>query len=227
LVVFDEQSSSMTRDEAFATRLGETAYQRLRDMILQGVLPAGTALQEKRLTESLQVSRTPVREAIVRLISDGLVVREGGMFPVVRRLSVDELIEVLHVRRLLEVDAAARAAEKGFVPELIQLREKFVRYRDDPDTDYAEQLEADEALHALLARQTGSKLLADMVQDLRMKTRIFDAHRVPERLRAGSIEHIEIVDAVADRDAERAKEAMKNHIDNVRSSVLAHLRRLF
>ncbi len=217
----------MSKREDVAARLGDSTYERIRNMILEGDLPTGTALQEKRLSESLSVSRTPVREAIVRLISDGLVVREAGLAPVVRRMSVDDFIEVLHVRRLLEVEAAGRAAEQGHVPELLTLRERFLRYRDDPDTDFIEQFEADEALHGLLARQTGSRLLAELIHDLRMKARIFDAARVPHRLRAGSIEHIEIVDAVMAGDPERAREAMRTHIDNVRSSVLSHLRRLF
>ena len=217
----------MSKRQDTAERLGDSTYEQLLNMILEGVLPTGTALQEKRLSESLSVSRTPVREAIVRLISDGLVVREPGLAPVVRQLSVDDFIEVLHVRRLLEVEAAGRAAERGAVPELKALREKFVRYRDDPDADFIEQAEADEALHRLLATRTGSRLLAKLIGDLRMKTRIFDASRVPDRLKAGSIEHIEIVDAVMAGDVERAQEAMRTHIDNVRSSVLAHLRRLF
>ena len=217
----------MSRGGGGAARVGGATFERLRDMILAGTLPTGTPLQEKRLTETLAVSRTPVREAIVRLISEGLVAREGGMVPVVRRLSIDDFIEILHVRRLLEVEAAGRAAERGSVPELIALRDKFARYRDDANSDYLEQLETDESLHGLLAKQAGSRLLADMIRELRMKTRIFNAARVPDRLRAGSIEHIEIIDAVAAGDVERAKEAMRAHIDNVRSSVISHLRRLF
>ncbi|WP_210495167.1 GntR family transcriptional regulator [Microvirga antarctica] len=208
-------------------RLGDATYSRLRDMILNGTLPTGTVLHEKRLAEGLLVSRTPVREAISRLISAGLVVRDPGLAPVVRRLSVNEFIEVLHVRRLLEVEAAGRAAERNGTAEYASLREQFVRFRDAQVVDFTEQFNADERLHEILALQADSKLLAELISDLRMKTQIFDATRVPERIKAGSIEHIGIIDSVVSGDVERSREAMRTHIDNVRASVLSHLQRLF
>lgn len=204
---------------------GLATYERLRDMILAGELPTGSPLQEKRMADRLGVSRTPVREAIARLASDGLVSREAGQTPAVRRLGVDEFIEILHVRRLLEVDAAGRAAGRSD-PRLTALREHLLAFADGPPPDPEAHTAADDELHNRLACMAGSRLLAEMIADLRRRTRIFDTGRVPERLRPGALEHVAIIDAVAAGDAEAAREAMRIHIDNVRASVLHHLERL-
>src|SRR5215218_4696849 len=94
----DEQGFAET---ASPKSLSERAYCRLRDMILMGQLAPNTSLQERRLAEALNISRTPIREALSRLESEGLVVRQW---------TVQEYIEILNVRRLLEMEAAGLAA---------------------------------------------------------------------------------------------------------------------
>lgn len=207
--------------------LGQWSYERMRGMILHGTLATGAGLSEKRLADLLGVSRTPVREAITRLVSDGLVVHEAGQTPVVRSLSIGDFIEVLHVRRLLEVEAAGRAAEAGGTGGFDALRQRFIAFRDGPPPHPEAHMQADDALHNSLADRAGSRLLAKMIEDLRLKTRIFDTSRLPARLLPGAAEHVEIIDAVLAQDPERAQAAMRTHIDNVRASVLAHLGRLF
>jgi DNA-binding GntR family transcriptional regulator len=213
-------------DETHAGGLGHSTYERLRDLILSGALPADSMLQEKRLAEQLGVSRTPVREAVTRLVADGLVVRTSGLTPVVRRLSVDDVVEILHVRRLLEVEAAGRAAEAGGSPELAAIRthiEGFRHQAPTPETHIA----VDDRLHMAITELAGSRLLADLVQGLRQRTKIFDMGQVPERFEPGIAEHLAILDAVLARDPEGAKAAMRAHLENVLVGVIAHLRRRF
>lgn len=207
--------------------LSHSTYERLRDMILNGELPAGSSLQEKKLAERLGVSRTPVREATMRLMMEGLVERTAGLTPVVRRLSTQDFIEILHVRRLLEVEAAGRAAETGGSKELQQVAARIAEFRDGAEPTPQEHVAVDDRLHQIIAGLAGSRLLADMISDLRKRTKIFDMGQLPERFKPGVREHLEIVDAIVARDVTRAQDAMRTHIDNVRSSVLDHLRRFF
>jgi DNA-binding GntR family transcriptional regulator len=207
--------------------IGETTYLRLRDMILSDALSAGDSLQEKKLADLLGVSRTPIREAITRLTTEGLVDRTIGLTPVVRRLSTSEFVEILHVRRLLEVEAAGRAAETGGSEALRAILAKIERFRDGDIPTPAEHIGVDDALHSAVANLAGSRILAELIRDLRQKTKIFDMGQMPERFMPGTAEHIEIIDAILARDPLRAQDAMRTHIDNVRSSVIDRLRRLF
>lgn len=223
----NEGISALTADQASISTLGHSTYERLRDMILNGELPAGASLQEKKLAERLGVSRTPVREATMRLMMEGLVLRTAGLTPVVRRLSTDDFIEILHVRRLLEVEAAGRAAETGGSAELRAIAARIAEFRDGYEPTPEEHVAVDDRLHQIIAGLAGSRLLAEMIDDLRKKTKIFDMGRLPERFEPGVHEHLEIIEAVFARDVTRAQDAMRAHIDNVRSSVMNHLRRLF
>ena len=218
-------SGVATLREAPLPGLGQTTYDRLRDLILSGALPADSPLQEKRLAEQLGVSRTPVREAITRLVAEGLVVRQAGLTPVVRRLSVNDFAEILHARRLLEVEAAGLAAEAGGSSELARIRERIEAFRREAPTPQ-EHVSVDDWLHLTIATLAGSRLLTDLVQGLRERTKIFDMGQVPERFEPGIAEHLEIIDAVQAGDSERARAAMRTHIENVLSSVINRLRRL-
>lgn len=223
----NDRSASTEKAAGGTATIGETTYLRLRDMILNDVLSAGDALQEKKLADMLGVSRTPIREAITRLTTEGLVERTIGLTPVVRRLSAHEFIEILHVRRLLEVEAAGRAAETGGSDELRAIMTRIRQFRDGEIPTPAEHISVDDALHSLVANLAGSRILAELIRDLRQKTKIFDMGQLPERFAPGIDEHLEIIDAILAKDPTRAQNAMRTHIDNVRSSVIDRLRRLF
>ncbi|BDA86475.1 GntR family transcriptional regulator [Aureimonas sp. SA4125] len=208
--------------------LGHSVHERLRGMILAGELPSGTPLQEKVFAERLGVSRTPVREAVAKLTSEGLVTRSGGGVPTVSRISVSEIMEILHVRRLLESETARQAAGVNASPEpFLALRGRLTQYLQGARPSVTEYADFDESLHCLVAKTAGSSLLTELVKGLKLKTRMFDKGSIPERFEPGCHEHIEIIDAILARDPERAELAMRTHIENARSAILNHLSRLF
>ncbi|MBC00383.1 MAG: GntR family transcriptional regulator [Rhodobacteraceae bacterium] len=208
--------------------LAESTHDRLRQMIVSGELPAGTRLQEKPFADRLGVSRTPVREAIARLVSEGLVTRSQGGVPVVNQISISEIIEILHVRRLLECEAARQAASVNSpVEPLLELRARTRAALEGARPGPGEHADLDEELHTTIARIAGSKLLTELVQSLKLKTRIFDKGFIPDRFEPGLHEHLEILDAILARDSDRAGEAMRRHLDNVREAILTHIHRLY
>lgn len=208
--------------------LGDTTHDRLRRMIVSGELPAGTRLQEKAFADRLGVSRTPVREAIARLVSEGLVTRSQGGVPVVNQISISEIIEILHIRRLLECESARQAATvHAQVEPLLSLRARTDALLAGGMTTPAEHADLDEEFHTTIARVSGSRLLAELVQNLKLKTRIFDKGFIPERFEPGLKEHLDILDAILARDPLRAETAMRRHLDNVRESILASIQRLY
>ncbi|MDP3265049.1 MAG: GntR family transcriptional regulator [Tabrizicola sp.] len=217
----------MKAEPITAPTLGQSVHDRLRAMILSGELPSGTPLQETVFAERLGVSRTPVREAVARLAGDGLVTRIAGGVPTVSRITVTEIMEILHVRRLLECETARQAASVNCPPEpFLALRSVLVGYLAGARPSVADYTRFDEDLHILIARTAGSALLVTLVQSLKLKTRMFDKGSIPERFEPGCNEHIEIIDAILARDPDRAEAAMRRHIENARAAILSHLYRL-
>lgn len=208
--------------------LGATAYRRLREMILDGTLASGTRLQEKTFADRLGVSRTPVREAIGQLVSEGLVTRSDGGAPTVSRLSLTDLLEILHVRRLLECETARQAAQSNASTEnLLEIRKIIAGFLSGPRPDTERHVALDDRLHVTLARMAGSRLLTNMISGLKTKTRTFDQGFIPERFEPGCQEHFAIIDAVVANDAAAAEDSMRLHLTNVRESIIGHIRRSF
>jgi DNA-binding GntR family transcriptional regulator len=206
--------------------LSDQAYERLRDMILSGELPANSSLQERRLAEALDISRTPVREALSRLESEGLVIRQAGRFPVVRQWTVQEYIEMLNVRRLLEVEAAGLAAGRVDPEQAANVRNAIRELMSASVPSVKQHWGCNDMVHALISKGSGNSVLAELIRHLRLRTRIFDFSVLPERFKPRCEEHLEIVGAVLHGDAERAREVVGRHIDNLKLSIMRKLQRL-
>lgn len=218
----------MSQDQTNAQTLGQSVHDRLRGMILAGELPSGTPLQEKIFAERLGVSRTPVREAVARLMSEGLVTRNGSSVPTVSQISITQIMEILHVRRLLESESARQAAGVSASPEpFLAMRARLMQFMQGERPSAAEYAQFDEDLHILIAKTAGSTVLTELIKGLKLKTRIFDKGSIPERFEPGCAEHTEIIDAILARNPDRAEAAMRVHIENARSAIISHLYRLF
>lgn len=207
--------------------LADATYDRIRNMILTGELKAGLAIQENGLAKKLNVSRTPVREAIGRLVTEGLVTRYAGQTPTVQTVSLTDYIEILHMRRILESEAAALVAKSDDKERLepIAQRNREMIAAGELATD--EYVALDEELHLTIAELSGSRLLAQNIKDLRLKTRIFDLGGVTKRLVPSGQEHVDIIEAIQNGDDDLARHTMAVHIEQVRRSIIEELGNLF
>lgn len=204
--------------------LGDTTFKRLKAMILDGTLEPGTRLSEKKFADHLGVSRTPVREAIGQLVSEGLAKRSAGSAPVVSSVSLNEIMEILHVRSLLECEAARKAASSGkSTAELSDIRNKMQGFINGPRPTAAEHSALDMRLHFILAEMAGSNLLLELIESLKVKTGMYDQGSIPDRLVPGCEEHIALIEAVIAGEPEAASAAMKLHLSNVRESIISHI----
>lgn len=204
--------------------LGDATFKRLKAMILDGTLEPGTRLSEKKFADHLGVSRTPVREAIGQLVSEGLAKRSAGSAPVVSSVSLNEIMEILHVRSLLECEAARKAASSGkSTTDLMDIRNKIQGFIDGPRPTAAEHSALDMRLHFILAEMAGSNLLLELIESLKVKTGMYDQGSIPDRLVPGCEEHIALIDAVIAKEPDAASAAMKLHLSNVRESIISHI----
>ncbi len=204
-------------------KLADNAYERILDAVLSGEYPPGTPLQERRLSESLQVSRTPVREALGRLEAEGVIGRQGKRYLFVRDISVREIVEVLFVRELLETKAAELAATKISKEALAELRRKADALLANDSRSYADHLKFDNLLHDTIADASGVAVLAEEIRELRRRTLMFNIKRIPERYQPVLDEHFAILDALDRGDATAAKAATSVHINNIKQSIISKL----
>jgi DNA-binding GntR family transcriptional regulator len=205
------------------TSVSEQTYQHLRSMILGRELAPGTTVSERRLAEAINISRTPLRSAIHRLEGEGLVERLANSSVVIRTVSVDELLEILLIRRLLESEAAGCAAGQLPATELERLRRESEHFAAAPEVEFETLWRHDDRFHDAIADAAGKPLLAGLIKDLRGKARMCHIRRMPRTFQAQGREHIALLDALASGDAARARAAMAEHLDAVRNRLLAWL----
>lgn len=203
--------------------LSQQIYDQLLTMLIERELPAGTVLQERKLAAALNVSRTPTREALNRLETEGFICRQPGNSMIVREFSVRELTELLHVRALLEAEAASLAIGR-ISPEELDAMETGVRsILNDDDPDPVEDWKIDMLVHGGIAEAANNAVLAKMILELRLKTRMFNLTHMPERFRVGHVEHLKIIEALRAKDRQGVKAAVRDHIDGVKHSIIQKL----
>lgn len=218
---------SLPAREAVADRgsLSEQTYQQLRSMILEQELQPGDIITERRLADAINISRTPLRAAINRLNGEGLLERLSNGSVVIRSITIDELLDILHVRRLLESEAAALAAGQMAAVELAWLNTHNEPFRTARSAEFDAFWTLDDRFHDSIAQASGSPLLASLIMDLRRKARMCNLKRMPANFVQQGTEHAAVLAALEAGDAERARAAMHTHLDNVRQRLISWLSR--
>ncbi|MGF7177396.1 GntR family transcriptional regulator [Azospirillum doebereinerae] len=197
-------------------------YRELRADIVGMHRKPGEPIVERLIAETYGVSRTPVREALLRLADDGLVeiFPQSGTF--VARIPLDALPEAIVIRTALEGAAVRYAAQRATGSQIAALRANLVLQRE---SEAAEDLngfhEADERFHALIAEIAGFPGLWGFAQQVKVHVDRYRRLTLPEPGRIGHVidEHAAVVDAIADRDATRAERCMAEHIDGLLTAI--------
>ncbi|MHA6670164.1 GntR family transcriptional regulator [Homoserinimonas sp. A447] len=187
----------------------------LREEIVSGALAGGSLHSIYGLAERLEVSRTPVRDAVLRLADAGMVTIERNRGVRIRGVSVQDIQKVFEARLLLEVPAAAHAARHGSDELLQELGDRARGLTGAVEQhDVGEFTRLDRELHRAVILSTGNERLAGMVESLRDVTQ---AHGVSTIDRSRSIrdvlvEHVPIIDAIRARDPDAAAALMRDHL---------------
>lgn len=204
------------------------AYDVLKRGLLVGEFPLAQRLAEERLARELEVSRTPVREALSRLHAEGLVDRhpEGGYCPAVPDL--DSIVELYEVRGALEQSALSRPNRSSIGHErgaLEALREEWRAMGEDSSiTPEPEFVLLDEDFHVRLAFAAGNEQLVAMLIGVNQRIRIVRMHDflTPERIDSTIEQHIGVLDAALAGDLVKASECLGAHL--AESAAVVHER---
>ena len=204
----------------------------LRSLVLEGEFDAGTRLPETALAERLGLSRTPLRQAMDRLVDEGLLERSDTGRCHVARFSLDDIKDAIEVRGMLEGTAARIAAERGMVPERAARINEVLAALDQavgPDhLDFKAYVPLNEEFHDLLSRLAGSTILAREVER---------ANRLPvaspsaflqgqelipyfrESLAHAQRQHRALFEAIRNREGARAEALAREHARLARSNL--------
>lgn len=204
-------------------RLVDDAAQTLRTAILKGRIADGARLRQTDLADQLGISRTPVREALVRLQQEGLVELLPGGGVCVKVLNLDDAVELYDVREVLDGLAARLAAGKADAASLARLDKALARQalcvqRGDAGPWFAAHV----TFHEEIVRAAGNRRLAGLASVVRLSIRHFHPLllRTPLRLEHAYAEHRALYDAIRTHDAEGAERLARAHIANAKEIVL-------
>ena len=209
-----------------AVRTGPSAdsiYGRLSDGIISGEYAPESRLKEEVLAAEFGVSRTPVREALRQLENDGLVrIRPACGAAVIPFTAVD-VEEVYDIRKALEMLATDCAIAALNLDRLALLRRKVQQVATSRDV--REHAEMDATLHGYVAQASGRRRLLELLnQQLRLIRRFrILGFRDPKVIERATEEHNDYLDALIQRDAEKAKATLARHIDASKLCALAQL----
>jgi len=200
----------------------EQAYQDLKVRIITCRYRPGEVLSEAAISQEMKVGRTPVHQAIHRLVMDGLVSVMPRKGIVVRPISIDEAIDIIEVRLLTECHCARLAAERADESELQQLDVILDSHAQKVEKrDLERMMLLDREFHGVLARAARNTVLADVLRNLHERSLRFwfISLQNPEQHRKVLEQHRALVAALRRRQPDAAEAIMRKHILAFRDNV--------
>ncbi len=196
-------------------------YEQMLQKIVNREIAPGSVLEERKLAEAMEVSRTPMRSALTQLLGEGLIERLSNGVLAVRTFSSTELLELLQIRILLEAEAAASAA--GRIPKeaLLELAKELESILSTPSRQ--EDWNLDESLHQLIADHCGNKTLRNLLLSIKRQSALCRVERMSNRVTAAREEHLKLLRALLASDPEAARKAMTEHLRQVQQSYINSL----
>jgi GntR family transcriptional regulator, rspAB operon transcriptional repressor len=209
-------------------RLSDTVYETLLDAIFSGKLPSGAIVSEVSLAKRMNVSRTPVHDALRQLSKDGLVEQRAGRRAIITTFTKEDVFDIFEMRKLLEGEAARRAATRIDRTTITRLRGMGEELKSDPEkSDYLTRwADFDAEFHEAIAKASGSSRLWQDISRYRLLHRGFNKlSATVDGLQDALAEHFGILDALEKRDAESASRMMVEHIQEWQAYFVNHFPR--
>lgn len=209
-----------------AERIVDSVHATLRAAILDGELSPGQPLSVPDLSRQLEVSRSPVREALLALVADGLAVELPRRGVSVVEVETSDLLEIHEVREGVEAQAARLCAERANDAVLRDLAGILVRQRAVVEgDDAAGWFRTNAEFHGAIAGAAGNRRLCALLLTLEAQMRLGLRHVSSDReqRRRGLAEHQAILQAITKRDPDTAERAMRDHIRRTKETLSRRL----
>lgn len=212
-------------------RVGDIVYQMLRQGILDQTFRPGDRLELDELAQKLDVSVTPVKDAVNRLATEGLVEIRARSGTFVSRISVEDLAETLEIRCALETHAATKAAVRATDADIARLRDLCDQMSKSiqNNQERVQHEEWNKRFHQTIVELSGNRRLIDLYSSLHAHITMARVHYASEawrgRLPQESVEHRRILDALRRRDGVAAAQALRDHIQSAAASLVRDIGR--
>jgi DNA-binding GntR family transcriptional regulator len=192
-----------------------SVYEDIRQQIVDEKLLPGQWLIERELCETYRMSRTPIREILWRLTADGFLEQEANRGFVVRRLGLEQILEIFQAREAIEGMAARLACRKGgeaFHSKLREIREKLSSVNVESDPKLGIALGRD--LHRTIMEAAHNSIMAHISKGLENLTMLTAniTKRSPAIEKASAVAHLNIIEALIRQDEERGEQLMREHL---------------
>jgi len=203
--------------------LSDSVATRLRQLIVDGQLPAGQRINEVHLSQQLGVSRTPLREALVRLAQEGALRSVARIGYFVRPLEIDEFEQLYDIRPILDPEALRLAGlpSRQGMQRLQEINETIARTRDTETI-----INLDDDFHLELIAACPNKVLIELIRQIIRRTRRYEITLMREsrNVAVAIANHRQIMAALRKRDLRAACAALRNNLQTGREPILEWLR---
>lgn len=193
-------------------RVGEL-YDQMKELVIIFRIRPGERINEGSLAKELNASRTPLREALNRLVAERLVEFRPGKGFFCRELDPQSIFELYEAREVVEVATIDLACRRASDEDIAKLKEDFfVKGMSYVGKTILEVTERDEAFHTSIAGMSGNNELGCLLQNINERIRYIRWIDLSQRVAASRDEHRKIMDAILDRDTDKAQKIMRAHI---------------
>ena len=209
--------------------LREIVLETMREAILQQVIKPGERLMESKLADEMGVSRTPIREAIRQLELEGYLIMVPRKGAYVAEISLKDIYEVYEIRTALEILASGLAAERATPQEIEQMERCIYRESSVLNTeDIIKTVEVDTELHSLIYQASRNDRLMAILNKLReqiYRMRVVSTALPGRRVKSLGY-HRDLVEAISQRDIERAEKIAGEHMRLAEQSLIQHFKNI-
>ncbi|RJR38326.1 MAG: GntR family transcriptional regulator [Desulfobacteraceae bacterium] len=190
-------------------------YEDIRRQIVEEKLAPGQWLVERELCENYSMSRTPIREILWKLTADGFLEQEANRGFVVRRLGLEQILEIFQAREAIEGMAARLACRRGgedFHSRLLEIRKALSKANVDSDPKLGVAIGRE--LHRAIMDASHNSIMAHLYERLENLTLLTAniTKRSPAIERASANAHLKIIDAMIQQDEEKGEQLMREHL---------------
>lgn len=204
----------------------EAVYRYLSDKILNNDIKSGESLVEEEIAKTLNVSRTPVREVLTQLESEGLVIRIPNRGVFVREITMQDIIEICDLRQMFEVYCLKDCIDNILDDDIAEMKKTVTAV--DSEENAEAYFENTESVHRVITAFCTNQRVKEFLRliDRQEEHMRRSLKTLPNRVEKVRDHHLYLIQVIEERDLEKAEQALSEHLDRVKDSLIkAYIRR--